>query len=180
MGNPCQDFFQENAEPPEELVPKLVASGRGLEWSELSASEHSPGVVALEEILCRQVTHPHFYDEVSGEVTITLYSDVCSRGMSTNRLSHGTQEDFIQRGRQRANENKTFVGLVSFSRREVEDIHAQVDNIATSIRVFDTALHEDRSHADVCQVTGPTGRHATRQIRTAMFLAFKGRLIKAG
>lgn len=70
-------------------------------------------------------------------------------------------------------------GLVSFSRDEIEEIEAEVDGVATTVRVFDTALEDDHSHADVCQTTGPAGRHALRQIRSAMFLKFKGRLQKA-
>lgn len=178
MGNPCQDFFRDNAEPAKELVPKLVESGQGLAFSKLSASEYSPGVVEAPETLCRQVVHPAFYDEANDEVTSTLYDDVCSRGLSTNRLKYGSRDEFVARGNNRLSEGRSVFGLVSFSREELEAIEADVNGIATMIRVFDTALQEDRSHADVCQTTGPTGKHALRKIRSAMFLKFKGRLQK--
>lgn len=119
MGTLCQDFFENNAEPQKELVPKLIATGNGLEWSDLTASKFSPGVVANEEKLCRQVVHPAFYDEANDEVTNTLYDDVCSRGMSTNRLNFGTEADFIEHGNRRLGGESVRVWTSQFfSRRD--------------------------------------------------------------
>lgn len=173
--NLCREFFEAHSED-NELVPKLVATGHGLDWAKLSASAHSPGIVKDDEVLCRHVIHPAFYDEAQDEVKPDLYADVFSRGMSAQRLAYKELADIHKDGEARAGD-RTYIGVVAFRSEEVCNL---IDSHGVVLRAYDTAYAHDSSHADICQAAGPITKEHRRRVRSNLYLALKGKLKKAG
>lgn len=138
-----------------------------------SVSQYSPGPVANAETLARQIFTPHHIDVATGEVNAAAFSDAKDKGLSVNRVEHTTKADLVARGQQKAvaaqqaGKEREFVGIIESS---CADIRAIQSSGRRAFCVIDTALEDNTSHADVCQV--PLSPKDGRSARKALMDVF--------
>ncbi len=172
MSNPCMEFFESNAEN-KQKVKALIENGCGNQWicDKESASPHSPGIVEQGENVVRQVHSPVHWDAVANEVKPGFYDDLTSKGLSVNRVSYAPAADLSDASESRA----TLTG-----REAIGFVHAPISSITTLLSnengplgaVFDTALHNDVSHADVC-ATVARSNEERRKLRFRLYEGLK-------
>lgn len=169
--NACSDFFSANAKDPQK-VKSLQAQQARWAWESLSASAHSPGVVQAEETLARMIFTPH-WDPVTNKPTPNAIEDAANKGLSVDRLLHATLA-YVQR---RAEEARA-VELVQAEQGRVRRLESIMWLKASAVRaiqwdgkqafgIFDTALPDNRAHADVCQLV--PGKQAWRSIKASLY-----------
>jgi hypothetical protein len=164
--NPCQEFFQRQRDP-KELGPELrsLAHETILPWELQSASEQSPSSIQNDELLYRQMLDPVHWNSQKHEFTPGAFTDVDSIGMSVNRIKFTTLEDLACRALERVVKHKqiyperpprTFLGFTVLRCFEIREQMLQTENgeLLRLFGVFDTASLEDKSHADICRLSG--------------------------
>ena len=130
-------------------------------WEQVSVCQESPGPVRDEEILLRQIVNPVHFDLDSDEIKPNLFEDIVSRGASTHRKQHTTDEKILDIARERVelqNKNpprtgiRTLIGHVSLSVSVVRMMSVDVETLREKrlLAIYDTANEKDPSHADIC------------------------------
>jgi hypothetical protein len=147
----------------------------------MSASVYSPAVVADEEELCRYLLNPVHVDD-SGQLKPTAVGDSERLGMSTNRLRYTTLERIRTAATERAAgwnaafpdaaQPRRLVAFVKITAGEARSIFTEGGTRAFC--VFDTAMPEDPSHADVFQAAKE--KKAARSARAQLRELFNARL----
>lgn len=172
----CQDRFCNSDDRGEQFgkgFPNCVCET-------VSISLHSPGPVDSDEVLARLVLEPkHVRD---GEIEVAALRDATSNGLSLVRRRPSDDEDLIVRGRnlaeiqnsrasERAAENnepdparQSFIGFVQF---RAGDVRSHEVNARRSFCVFDSALAEDRLHADIV-MEGPRTKAERAKLRNEL------------
>jgi hypothetical protein len=174
----CQEFFEQNAQNRAKCkeLQKFPVETQ-IEWESQRASSASPGPVNDAEVLVRQIMSPLHFDEEAREFKAAAFSDVKDKGCSVNRLAHTTEEALkavLAQRVERTNANPDRAedrypwGLLHLSCAALRSITtAGPDGIQKrGLVVYDTALPEDRSHADVCQTMSEGGQ--ARSIRKSL------------
>ena len=122
----------------------------------VSVSDHSPGIVADDEVLIRTIYSPVHYNRVTGEVNPAAFSDVIDKGLSVDRKQHISRQALEEKNQQKADrdlkdgKNKDgFWALVVADCRHIRSLLLGSDR--RSFCVYDTALPENSAHADICQ-----------------------------
>ncbi|WP_141753188.1 hypothetical protein [Duganella sp. HH101] len=147
-------------------------------WERESASVHSPGPVEDPEVLYRQMLNPTHYDATNKILKATAFADTSDKGGSVNRANLQSYEEAVQAATVRVaqiNERKPggakvdLWEIIELRCQDVRDIStlAQPDLPARrAFAVFDTALEDAPSHADICQVApgSATGRSARSKL----------------
>lgn len=152
-GNPCRDFFERH-KGSSEKVPALQREPDALLWEALTASLHSPGVVASDEQVLRLSFQPLHIDPESRSLKPSAVSDAKDKGFSVDRLGHTTKEASIELGRKRAldaiEQGRTPRELQAVSILSVALVRSiQIDE-SRAFGVYDTAREDNRAHADIC------------------------------
>ena len=181
----CRDFFQGNAENNERCKAlQSLDFEQQVAWESESASEYSPGPAGSDEKLSRQVLNPHHFDFLSDTIKPSFFDDASDKGASVNRLDHievETLRQNAQRRVDRVNLNppstgaRVLIGYTTFSVEEVRSIFADSPP-RRAFGVYDTARHDDRSHADVCQLV--SSRQSGKSVRAQLFKIAKTRLVR--
>jgi hypothetical protein len=182
---PCRQFFDANRENREYCkLLQQIPEVQQLAWESLSASEYSPGVVQDDEELVRRVEDPTHFDATTGQIKPTFFDDASSKGASCFRLRHTTVAQIADGARKYVDEiNKnppstgvrTAIGYTIFSADEVRKVLAPTEPPRRGAAVYDTGLHNDPAHADVCQLV--SGKQAGKSVRAQLFLIAKDRLV---
>lgn len=156
-------------------VDALVVEADRLSWERERCSGISPGPVRDDETLCRQVVNP-VHVEKDGSLKPTAFDDCMNKGMSVDREAHSDEGAVIARGLARARDtNERNLG----SGRDPHDLHAIARFVAGNVRahrfdgaqslgVYDTALEDNISHADICMII-PRTTHSKRSVRAHLF-----------
>lgn len=170
-------FFEQNSGNNKKVDALLTEPNRH-EWQLVTCSRMSPGPVANDETLYRQLHHPVYVDKASGELKPTAFDDVLDKGLSVERPKHCSLEDIVQHGRDRAEHYnatcsdpekvRSLISLLRLSAEQVREL--QIDG-EKAIGVFDTALPELPAHADVCMLVAKN-RLNNREVRSHLFLKF--------
>ena len=173
--NPCMSFFERNKKNPK-VVSALINCGEGDAWAHLKASPFSPGLVHGKEALERHIVQPHHWDESTQWLKPGFYDDLATRGLSVNRTMYKSVEDVMVGGfsREADSPNRKYIGVLQFFANEIVKIIKSVDGLSGA--VFDTALKDDVSHADVCYTKG--GRKEWRFARSVLFESFKDGIMR--
>ena len=115
---------------------------------EESTSEHSPGQVAEHEVLIRTIFNDEHVDEY-GYVKVGYFrTDPKTRGMSVNRRGHVTAETLRQRMEADPKNRHGYLGYAGATFGDIKNLKSQQHS--RFYCVYDTALIDDPSHADVC------------------------------
>ena len=102
----------------------------------------SPGPVSSFETLARFVAD-HDYDNETGTVKPSLFSHAGTNGMSVTRIERAGQNGLAHQQK-----DKGYLGYVTASCAAIRGLLLGSDR---AFAVYDTALDENRAHADVCQ-----------------------------
>lgn len=191
MADVCCKFFDENR-CDKDICKKLQAFPEltQIAWESESASCHSPGVVANDELLCRQVLDPTHFDPVSGTIKPTFFDDASNKGASCHRLAHISHQAVREMADARtaavninppATGSRTAIGYTTFEASEVRSIRLAASSLPAVLprrgaAVYDTGLPEDNSHADVCQLVA--GRQEGKSVRAQLWKLAKDRLVR--
>lgn len=182
----CRQFFEKNKENLQRCKSlQLVDAEKQILWETECASEYSPGTVASDEVLCRQVLDPTHYDKVNGTIAPTFFDDASNKGASCHRLLHTTPEKIeeltlIRVAEQNINPPNTgprvAIGYAQINASEVRSVFSSTEPIRRLAAVYDTAKSDDISHADICQLI--SGKHEGRSVRAQLYKMAKDRLVK--
>lgn len=176
----CRSFFDENRGNQEKckLLPdksqeELIA------WEGEMASEFSPGPVLGTEVLYHQIVDPTHIDPEKQVLLPTAFQAASSIGLSVNRSGYTDWDELVSRGVARAeaynmqnpeSPQRSLWGFASFVAGKVREIVGSIDGNPSAERgyfVFDTANHDDISHADICQ--GVKTTKAFRSTRSKLY-----------
>lgn len=183
----CKEFFDANngnvqkckllQEMPQDI---LIA------WESQSASEYSPRILDDDEFLYQQIVDPTHLDPNGRALKPTAFQDSANKGLSTNRLEYSSLAEIVERGVRRATDfntanpdrpPRTLWGFAPFNVGAVRKILSP----STGTRgffVYDTALVDDVSHADICQ--GAKDQKFERSVRFSLYDMAKDALIPLG
>lgn len=174
----AQAFFDSNGAG---KIDELLKQPNRHAWEGVSCSIHSPGKVADDEHLMRQLAHPVFVDRDTREIKAAAFSDVFNHGMSVERSRYWSEEEARKRGLERAeafNANQTdpakqraFVAFAVLNAGEVRSLKTDADD-QRCLAVYDTALEDVPAHADVCMIAAKTELNK-RRVRTFLTLTTK-------
>ena len=142
-----------------------------LEWQNETASKHSPEPVKSVEKVVRQVFSPVHIDTDSQALKPAALNDAEDKGLSVFRLKYTDEEDVITSGKIKAQADndagkpeREFVAIANLSVNAVRQITDSEDKLGFA--VYDTALHNVVSHADICHVQ--QGKKSFRSIRSKL------------
>lgn len=184
----CRSFFDENIGNATKCkLLQEISQDELNSWEVESASAFSPGVVENSEILYQQIVDPTHFDPVRQTLKPTAFQDSANKGLSVNRLKHSTFASLVQRGMSRAEEYngrnpekgiRSLWGFACFDAQEIRQIYTKSDNDVDfrGLFIFDTALADDISHADICQ--GVKGDKQGRSIRSKLYDLAKKNLLQ--
>ena len=176
----CIEFFSQNSSNTQKCkLLQDIQEDILLRWELETASEHSPCPVKDTEYLYRQIISPIHYDEETKTFTPTAFDDASNKGLSVNRESYATENDISFKGIERVNNfnvnspekpQRTFSGVVRFYCYDIRQITVNTKQGLSPVRgfcVYDTALQEDKSHSDICQIvkSKADGRSARSKLR---------------
>ena len=135
-----------------------------------AAPDISPGVVADDEFLLRELFNPQHIDD-DGQVLVTAISlkDLRQRGFSVNRIKY-VSPDFIkssvkERLSRPRREPWRYVGAAKFEARGIRQIQAQGER---AFVVIDTALSENPGHASIYVGKSEKGEAYARELRNLL------------
>lgn len=184
----CREFFDENADN-DKLCKALQAETleTQISWESQVASNHSPMPVNDLEDVVRYWQTPHHYDSTAGALKVTAFDDAAGFGLSINRLNFTTLATVRAAAQLRVDDwNKSHTErpqryLLGYSTLTVSEIRDVMTSSAFLVRrglgVYDTAKHDDNSHADICQIAsdaqgGRSARYLMRDRANKLFNKF--------
>lgn len=175
----CADFFIEHETDKERCKAlQSVKAETLLAWELEPASEHSPGPVDNSEVLYRQMLNPTHYDPVLKVLKVTAFSDTSDKGGSVNRAKYVEKGAVLAAAKLRVeqiNERKgpgsevALWQLIELHCADVRAITTPLNSETPNVRafgVYDTALKDDNSHADICQIV--SGKETGRSVRSKL------------
>lgn len=124
-----------------------------LELEKLSVSRFSPSTVREDEHVARQVFSPIHVDSETGDIKTAAFTDAFDKGLSVNRISYASKEEIHQLGGDKAQldrrnrPDRKYLGFITVN---VADIRECLEGGKRIFAIFDTALEEVPSHADLC------------------------------
>jgi hypothetical protein len=149
-------IFSADPDNSKEKCKNLAANySQAVDWELKSVSEHSPSIVSSAEYVARQIHSPIHID--GGEIKVTAFTDAFDKGLSVNRFKYASLSSVHLAGEAKAandrnrDPSRKYCGVVVAN---VGDIRSVVDD-ADGCRcfcVYDTALLDAVSHADVCMI----------------------------
>lgn len=182
-GAEARAFFDANGSG---KVDELLKQPNRQAWEAVSCSQHSPGKVADEEQLMRQLSHPFFVDRDTQEIKAAAFNDVFNHGMSVERSQYWSEQDARERGLARAHaynqtqsdptKHRTFVAFAVLIAGEVRSLKSEPDD-QRCLAVYDTALEDVPAHADVCMIAAKTELNK-RRVRTFLTLSTKATFLE--
>jgi hypothetical protein len=185
----CKDFFIEHDQDRDRCKSlQKLNEGVLLQWEKEPASQYSPGPVLTDERLYRQFLNPTHFDTANNILKVTAFSDTSDKGGSVNRTVHISYENAIKAAQDRAEkitEGKQdgskveLWNLVELNCRDIRAIMTPSQPGTPPRRgfaVYDTALQNDDSHADICQIV--SGTATGRSVRSKL-LDLANEFIKA-
>lgn len=174
MSGDCLNFFESIKDRSGEKCKLLWNHPHEtlLSWEDETASPHSPGPVANDEILIRHWVNPVHIDPDTGKLKPTAFGDLSNKGLSVNRLSFIELREIQEAAQRRvasyneANPEKPQRSLVSYNSYMAGQVRAILDQGRyRALAVYDTANAQDYSHADVCVIDKQNYRSARTQLR---------------
>lgn len=175
------EFFEQNTEGKKFKLLATKSEAELIALEKLTASRNSPGPVEDDEVVFHQILDPTNLTESRDGLSPKSFDTATGIGMSVNRLKYATLNEMKVLGEARAaafNANfpenpqpRSFWGLVPIDVAVVRSLVSKVTN-TRGLFVFDTALPNDISHADIAQLTRDERRF--RAVRLELYDIVKG------
>lgn len=175
--NSCENFFTTNSTGKKCKLLQEISVDVLIEWESLPASPLSPGPVGDSEVLYHQILNPTNLLDSKDGINAKSFETTTGIGMSTHRIDHTNIEKIIELGKKRADahnlenpNNPQPRSLWGFIRIPVARVRALISDVsqARGLFVYDTALPNDISHADICQSV------KDRDLRLSLYDLVKG------
>lgn len=170
--NPCLDFFEKHASHSDRVKELQKQQDRVL-WESMPASRFSPGPVREEEVVCRVAFNPIYWDQETASLKPTFFDDASNKGASVERLvlkrratvwRTANRMAFEYNTRNPRKDPRSVARLVPL---DVSAIRRIMIGDRRGVGIYDTALADNRAHADICIVE--PGRLAFRSARSQLF-----------
>ena len=177
--NPCRTFFQLH-ELNQDKVKALNEQEDRLKWEGLSASDYSPGIVDSGEVLCRILFDPIHFDQFTSTLKPSAFDDICNKGLSVNRVKHRGIAESLAAGAaqaETASRSRTPRSLYGHLVALASELRSVAREGQRCLAIYDTAIPENPSHADVCMVV--PDRAAFRSARAQLHDKYKSQLVPA-
>jgi hypothetical protein len=132
-----------------------------LECEPFSVSSFSEGPVEGEEHLLRILYSEHHVDKETKEIGTNAFDDASNKGLSVNRVGKVNRADIECQIKEKLSDPRAvskghaFEGVVTFLCEDIRSIYVADSSGRRAFGVYDTALHENRSHADIMRVDMP-------------------------
>jgi hypothetical protein len=172
----CKEFFENNRDNREKCKLLQSMPEVALAWEAFcSASDLSSGRVGDNEMLYRQIYQPIHFDTETRKLKPTAFDDVANKGLSVNRALLESRQAVEKKARAKAERDRLrrpdrfFYGLASIVCKDMRCILSSTTQ-KQAFCIFDTALQDDLSHADVCQII--SGKQEARSVRSKLYEAF--------
>lgn len=161
-------------------------------WEGMLASEYSPKVVGNDEVLYRRLDNPIHWNSKKNTLNPTAIKEFSSRGMSVNRLSLTNRFELLAMAYQEVHKKNALqaakpnpvvrylLGFAHLSCDEVRTMSYSDDPTDRLFAIFDTALEDTISHADVFRLGSSSFSDEEQETiaRRNMWDYIKGRLIR--
>lgn len=149
----------------DELHPECICES-------CSASPHSPGKVANDEVLLRAVYSPHHVDPETGEFKNAALADAENTGLSADRLQYTTRRQIERQIKAKLETPRAlekgyvYQGILPITCGLVRQL-TYGNGTRRCYAVYDTALQDNNAHAEVFQVklTSAQGKQARERLR---------------
>lgn len=158
-----------------------------LELERESVSGFSPSTVCENESFARQIFTPIHIDLETGDIKTAAFTDAFDKGLSVNRISYIANEEIHQLGENKAQldrENRPDRMYLGFITAKVSELRSCLEGGKRIFAIFDTALEEVPSHADLCvlllganESSNPLPKKAARKKRRLTLKRIFGNLI---
>ena len=114
-----------------------------------SVSEHSPGIVCNDEVLVRAIFNLNWINRKTERLNDSYFRNDkgARRGWSVNRTSYIDTDKL----RDRMMTDEKYKGYLGFISVECGRVRALTHDDQRLFCIYDTAIQEDPSHADICQ-----------------------------
>lgn len=165
--NPCQAFFDQREILDDKFWDSLGKAYPGCECERMCVSRYSPGPVADRETIVSVVTSRSYVSH-HGQVEPTLFERRMSNGISTDRKAYTTLEDYDHRAESLVaeSEKKEICGSIELLVGGIRGISFDGDR---AIAVYDTALKENTSHAEIaCTEIPAAGTPGRKKLRATL------------
>jgi hypothetical protein len=177
----CIEFFE--AHPDGKKFKLLVGKSEEelVSFEKEMSSRYSPGPVDDREIVYHQILDPTNLNETRDGLNPKSFDTATGIGMSVNRTAYASMEEMKSLGKARADnfnldhpDNPQPRSLWGFVPIKVSLVRSLISKVTDTrgLFVFDTALANDISHADIAQLTPDL--KGTRAIRLELYDLVKG------
>ncbi len=156
----CRRFFQNRVQLSKDFWNELGIIHPCCECERISVSKYSPGPVNDDETLLSVVTSKH-YVSIDGYIEPTYFDKRMSNGMSTDRKQYTSLKSHNLRASElvEGDEKKENCGSIEISVELIRKINYRG---MRAIAVYDTALLENKSHAEIACTEVPPDRKLHR------------------
>ncbi len=134
---------------------------QSLEWEKKSVSLYSCGTVKDNEVLARNIFSPHHYDTDTGNLTTLAFDDVLNKGLSVLRFDYTNHDEVIGIGQNKKKETHEYHGYIKV---EAKCIRECIISSKRAMSIYDTAMVDLRSHADICNISVTKGNRSLLRI----------------
>ena len=150
---------------------------------QISVSAYSPGPINPNERLASVIPRSKYYHPKT-KVILPTIGDRIFNGLSVDRILHTNKSDFKERGNKIVSKDaeKNFHGAISFSTSTLRSIYYKGHRC---FAVYDTALKENKSHAEIVQTNIPKegNKRQRKEIRSSIrsritnAIEFEGKMV---
>ena len=161
----CREFFQNRNKLGRNFWNDLGKKHPCCECELVSVSDYSPGPVNDHETLLSVVTSEN-YLSIDGCIEPTFFEQRITNGMSTDRKGYTSQQSHNLRATKlvEGNNKKKNCGSIEISVKTIREIN---HHGMRAIAVYDTALSENISHAEIAGTEVPLKGAKDRRILRA-------------
>ncbi len=161
----CREFFKNRGRFRQNFWTELGKRHPSCECEGVSVSDYSPGPVGNDETLLSVVTSMR-YVSIDGQIDPTFFDERITNGLSTDRKKYTSIKCHNLRASElvMGDEKKQNCGSIEISVK----ILREIDHFGMrAIAVYDTALSENRSHAEIASTEVPLKGEKDRKLLRA-------------
>lgn len=134
---------------------------QSLEWEKESVSLYSYGTVKDDEVLARNIFSPHHYDTNTGHLTTLAFDDILNKGLSVLRFDYTGHDEAINIGQNKKKDTHGYHGYITAQAKCIRD--CSIDS-KRAMSIYDTAMVDLLSHADICNISVTKGNRSLLRI----------------
>lgn len=134
---------------------------QSLEWEKESVSTYSIGIVEDNENLARNIFSPIHFDKETASINSLAFNDIFDKGLSVLRLNYIDYEQVVSIGVEKVKNDlkngkvdRQYKGYIFVEASKIRDC---IFDFKRAMAIYDTALSNISSHADMCNISVTKG-----------------------